>query len=175
MNRVIFIPIFFFLFFVILIYFLLPTLFDLKDLTEKIFHKKKLLQKKESYFFNLNEISQSLKKEEETIKKIDFVVPTQVDLPSLLNFFEKKIEESGLFLENFHIAGFLDDSAVEREKKEITISLTLKGTFHSLETFLYNIEKSIRLMELETMSLKVSSESKGESLEISLVIKTFYR
>lgn len=180
MNRVFSIPIFFFFSFIFLIYFLLPIYSDFKKLDKEIKEKERFIQEKEFYFSNLKKISEYLEKEKESLGKIETALPLQLSVADLLIFFEKKILESGLFLESISI-DFSEDQIPSPEgktqiqKKETLFSLLLRGDFFSLETFLREIERSARMIEVEKISLTLSPGSKGEILEISLLLKVYSR
>ncbi len=188
MNRIFAIPILFFFSFVFLIYFLLPKYSDFKKLEKEVWQKENFWQKKEIYFSKLKKSLQSLEKEKESLEKINTALPAQLSIAALLNFFEKKTLESGLFLEGFMVdtsksqpSSGLEEKTpdakekTEPQKKEALFSLRLSGGFPSLENFLQEIERSARMIEVERISLEIPSDSKGEILETLLSIKAYSR
>lgn len=187
MNRVFTIPILFFFSFIFLIYFLLPKYSDFRKLEKEVWQKENFWQKKEVYFSNLKKTIQSLEEDEkESLEKINTALPNQLSIAALLNFFEKKTLETGLFLEGFTVGTVQSitgpeektpesEEKIKPQKKQALFSLKLSGSFSSLENFVREIERSARIIEIEKASLKIPSSNKGESLEILLAVKVYSR
>lgn len=178
MKRVFTIPILFFLGFLFFIYFILPSYSDFRSLKKEISEKEIKVQEQQVYLSKLQEISESLEKEAESLEKIDFALPTEVSFASLLNFFQEKVSESGLILKSLAQTKTSVSEPEEKKEtpsrpkpKETYFSLNIGGTLPSFENFLKVIEKSSRIIEVESIFLK--KETREEMIEFNLSLKVY--
>ncbi len=179
MKRVFTIPILFFLSFLLIIYFILPSYFDFKSLRQEVSEKEIKVQEQKVYLSNLQEISENLEKEteSESLEKIDFALPDKISFASLLNFFQEKVSESGLILKSLaqtktSVFQLEEEEIPSRPKpKETYFNLNVGGTLPSFENFLNVIEKSSRIIEVESIFLK--KETREEIIEFNLSLKVY--
>lgn len=172
MNRILTITILLFFCLLFFVYFLFPKYSEFKPLKEEISKKESLLQERKAYFLNLEEISKTLKNYEEPVKKINSALPDTPSPASLLGFLQKKSSENGLVLRALSQTESLEVRAKEEEEesqiKESHFFLSLIGNLFSFENFLKTLEKSSRMIEVENISLRKTTE---EFLEITLSVK----
>lgn len=145
----------------------LPKYQDLKSLQEKISQKRAELQYTQDYFSDLNKLSTELKKYSAELSKIDSALPLDPSLPSLFRFLQKTSSESGLVLKR--LGQVSSNSLPERGKlKEYSLDLSLSGSYLSFKSFLSALEKTARLIEIESFSF---SSLEGPPFTFSLKIK----
>lgn len=166
----------------------LPKYQEMRYAQKKVQAKETEIQNKQGYFSKINEASEKLKKYPKELAKIDFALPANVSLPFLYDFFQKISSQNGLVLENISGGpasviqpkissgseiniqseiGFQSEKAVQ----EIKVNLSLAGSYSAFKNFLSSIEKSARMIEVESMSFSFPKEE-GESLSFSLTVKT---
>jgi len=148
-----------------------PQYKTLKATQLQIETKNTELQSKKAYFEDLAKISEELKKYPEELAKIDSALSTDISLPSIFNFFEKKASESGLVLKqvgSVSITPKKENSGL----KEYRSTISLSGSYTALKNFLLNLEKSARIFETEKISFS-SPTKKETTFSFDLVIK-FY-
>lgn len=140
----------------------------------------------EEYFSHLAELSEELKGYEKELSKIDSAFPQSPDIPDLLNFLALTSSQNGLIFKqvNSFLLGSLikPTPASENEEvpanryRDITIDFEVSGEYFALKNFISALEKSARIIEIESIKLeKKLGESKEESLSsYNLKIKTYY-
>jgi len=141
----------------------------------------------EEYFNHLNKLSEELKGYEEELSKIDSAFPLDPDIPDLLNFLALASSQNGLSFEK--VNSFSADSAKKsktatsgqeevptKRYKELTIEFEVSGEYPSLKNFVSTLEKSARIIEIESISLKKkTSQLKEEGPPLyNFKIKTYY-
>lgn len=154
---------------VIGVFLIWPKYQDLRTLRLEIREKGAELQYKEKHFSNLKEISEELKKYQEELSKIDSILSSDPSLPSLFDFLQKASSQNGLILKNlgsFSITTSKENPAI----KEIRLDFTLSGSYFSFKNFLLTLEKSARLIEVESISFSSLGE-KETSPSFNLKIK----
>jgi len=162
--------------------FLWPRYQELNNLWAQIKNKELEIQYQNEYYQELNSLSQKLEERQEGLAKIDSALPSKPRLPSLLKFFQKTASENGLILTS---AGeFSIKSLPEANLKEIQNSLNLSGSYPALKNFLRALEKSARLIEVDSISFSASRlpatpgvpEARiSEIFNFQLKIKTYSR
>lgn len=143
-----------------------PKYQGLKNLEFKIAQKESELKSQEEYLTNLRNISQELKQYQDNLLKIDSALPDGPSLPSLFNFLQKACSQSGLVLGD--IGSVVVSSQKESDIKEFHIGLSVSGSYTALKNFLYVLENSVRLIEVE--NIYFNSEKK-EPFSFNLAIK----
>jgi len=184
MNKPIAIAICLYLTLVLGVGLLWPKYQDWKDFQKKIEEKRIELQYKEEYFSELNKASDTLKEYSQALLKIDSSLPADPDLPSLFDFLQKASSQNGLILKGISPISttFFEDyyppptlptfgGALSSKIQETHLSLSLVGSYFAFKNFLLTLEKSARLIEVE--SIDFSSPKKGEIFTFNLKIKVY--
>jgi len=137
--------------------FLLPKFQEFSGLRQRVEEKRNEIKYKQEYFSNLTETKTELKKYEAELSKIDSALPDDSFMPSLFNYLQKSSSQSGLVLKDM---GTFNISQSEKAPnlKEITLSLGVSGPYSSFKSFLSNLEKSTRMIEVESVSFSASQE-----------------
>lgn len=178
MNQLLFVTILFFICFLSLVYILIPKYFVFADLKKEILEKQNELQKKQVYFSNLQKMSKQLNQYQEVLEKINSATPNNLSIASLLNYFQIKSLENGLFLRNASknandISFAQTKELKEIELKQASFNLDLIGDFYALVNFLKTIEKSSRMIEVQKIDIKLADQE--GFLNIKLTLKVFYK
>lgn len=99
--------------------------------------------------------------DQEELKKLDYVLADQADVPAILNHISALIQQSNMKLSSF---GF---NLTEPGAVVINLAFS-QGTYQKVKNFIQKIEKNIRVMDI----VELSFQNVGNSL--SLKIKTYY-
>lgn len=164
MKQALFGIILLFIVFLLGVYLVAPKYTQVRTLQKEVAKEELVLQQKQGYFSILQKISEGSKTHKEVLEKIQAALPEEFSLPSLLNFLQSKAAENGLILKNIGEVVPLPSAKI----KEGGLHLVLRGTLPSFENFLKGLEKSSRLIEVETISLK---QTGVEMPEFNLLIK----
>jgi Tfp pilus assembly protein PilO len=153
------------------IFLLWPKYQDLSELKLEIFKKKLEIQSQEDYLLNLQEASRKLEERQNVLAKIDSALPPDSSLPVLFNFFQKASSESGLVLGDF---GKIAISPEEKlSPREITLNLFLSGPYPAFKNFLYALENSARLIEVENISFSTPLEEDIFSFQLGIKVHSY--
>lgn len=151
------------------IFLVFPTYQNFQDLEKQIQRKNAELQSKSEYFFQLTSISRKLQEYQAQLSKIDTAIPESVSIPALLNILQSKASKSGLVVKELESASIQDNTSNLR-LKDISITITLAGSYSSLKEFISDLEASSKLFTIKKISFK--SPEKGGSFEFKLSIVT---
>jgi len=135
--------------------FLWPSYQELNNLQVKIANKEMEIRYEDEYYEELSSISETLKEYQGELEKIDSALPTDQPLPSLLRYLQKATSENGIGLTN--IALSIEPVKANARIKEIQGSLSLSGSYPALKNFLKVLEKSARLIKVDSISLSASA------------------
>src|SRR3989344_2998262 len=169
--------------------FVLPKAGDSSVLEIELATKQAEYDGKSVYYQRINEIIQSLAVKEESVGKIASALPQDASVASLAYFLDQKANETGMIIRSVNIthssatvtkAG----SAAARQQppnqvKDISLALNMAGSAQAFKNFLYELENSARLFEINTMgfasvgSQSTSTNEKNQSTySFTLDIKT---
>lgn len=140
---------------------------------KRVEEKKTEIQSKEEYFVNLKHLSEELKNYQTQLSKIDSALPEDPGLPILFDFLQKSAAQSGLVLTSVKPLLSPARPTLEEEKpefQETKIELTVSGSYSAFKNFLSILEKSARLIELESLTF---STPKEETFKFDLRIKVY--
>jgi Tfp pilus assembly protein PilO len=171
MNHILFTAISFLLAIVLGVVLIHPKYQELQLLKEKIEARKVELQSKEDYLQKLKETSQELKEYEAELSIVSSTLPADASLPALLDFLQKVSSENGLILSSTKRAGI--SALPESEVRETKVALELMGNYPSLKNFLQVVEKSGRLIEIDSISLSVPEAEKPDLFTFDIIIKVY--
>lgn len=141
-----------------------PKYQNLNLLQLKVKEKEAELQSEKEYFSNLSEISEKLKKYEESLSKINSALAAEPRLPALFNFLQTAASQNGLVLKKIAptLPSPLKEELVEEgwslEIRETGINLAVAGSYSSFKNFLSTLEKTARMIELESISFSTVEE-----------------
>jgi len=137
---------------------LLPKNQEFKVLQEKLKAKKDELQYKEQYLLSLKEASEELEKYKDELAKVDSAIPSNPSLPVLFAFIQKATQYNGLVPKN--LGSFLVNIIPASPTiKETHLDFEVSGNYASIKDFLHALEKSARLIEVESISLSPETKT----------------
>lgn len=173
--------------FVIGLVFCFPKFQQTRAAQQQLTLKEAELEKKKAYFEEIDILSEKLKQYPEELAIVDFALPDDFSLPFLFDFFEKIISKNGLSLTNISqssVSGstsrssgssaeneILENEELGNELEESRTILSLTGSYSSFQNFLYYVEKSARLIEVETVSFSLPQEG-SSTVKFNLKVKT---
>lgn len=144
----------------------------------------------EEYFAHVESLSKDLKGYGEQTSKILSALPSNPDVPALLNFIANASSQNGMNLEK--ITSFSTSSVDQAKKtsetssekeavtvskaKEISINFNIRGDYINFKNFISTLERNTRIIEVDSISLKKeATQTEGESLpSFSIKIKSYY-
>jgi len=150
-------------------YLTLPKYRQFRDLQTELSKKEAEYQSKAAYFSQVNYTLREIKKDPETLTKIDTALPEKFSLASLIYFLQKKTAENGLILKKATLTR-ASAAGTGSALKEASFSLELLGSYASLKNFLSALEKSSRLIEVGDISFS-SREKFQQTYSFNMIIK----
>lgn len=122
----------------------------------------------ENYFEELRKTASRLEGYKDVVLKIDSALPSNPLLPELFNFIQKLCSQSGLVLSKI---GTISTNALPQgQLKETKAEITVSGNYSAFKNFLSGLEKSSRLIEVESVSF---SATEKEPFVFNLKIKIY--
>lgn len=141
---------------VLFVTFGLPRIRDIQDLRSDTLEQAKALEiVQEKFESTKGVISQFQSIEEGDRRRIASALPKSLDLPNLLVHLDALVSSSGLLSEAI-------------DARETVINITVLGNYESLKVFLNELEQSLRIFDVETVSFT-------EDSRFSLSIKTYFQ
>jgi len=143
---------------------------------KKVEEKMAEIQNNEEYFLNLSKISEELKNYTLNLSKIDFALPEDPELPLLFDFLQRSSSQSGLVLTDVNCLTLTSSVKTEEypsEIKETELKLTVSGPYSSFKNFLSILEKSARLIEIESLSFSTAPEEKSIKFDLQIKVHSY--
>ncbi len=121
----------------------------------KIDEKKKELKYRGEYFVHIKSLHDELNEHKVNLSKIDSALPEELSLAALYSYIQKTVAENGLVLKNTGFTVPKRSSLAKDELKvqEIHFSLVLSGSYPAFKNFIFSLENSARLWEVESFNL----------------------
>jgi len=148
---------------------LLPKYQDLSSTSANIKVEREKLKIEKEYYLNIASISEELKKYDAELSKIGSSLPEDSSLPSLLNFLERAVSQSGMILEGISPSSSSPSSDL-KNVREIRVSLAVSGDYSAFKNLVSILERSSRLIEVENISF---SHIRISDKEYNLRIKAY--
>lgn len=140
------------------------------------------LQLEKDYFSEIDTFSEKLKENEENLAKIDSSLVIGPNLSSLCYFFQKSASRSGLVLKKIspgsvnNIEEKLIKEGWSEDLQQTETNLTVTGSYNSFKNFLFTLERTARMIEIENISFSIISVKEGgieNPIDFNLKIKTY--
>jgi Tfp pilus assembly protein PilO len=167
MSRLTLIIIFLSLALLIMLFLIWPQYQELSSLGAEVEGKRIEFQYLEEYFSKLEQLSQKLKQYEVQLAMIDSALPSDSSLTllSLMDFLQEASSQNGLIFQQFggssmtssKLAGKtvdLSQSETISNIEEIQLGFKVSGSYSALKNFLNALEKSAKIIEVESISLE---------------------
>jgi len=144
-----------------------PKYQELNTLNKRIEAEKDWVEAEEEHFSSLSQLQVQLAETPEALAKITASLPDTPSLPSLFNFIQRASSQTGMVLKEISpfSQSFVEDSAL----KETKVTFQLMGSYPSLKSFIFAIENSARLIEIENIAFSYPKE--GQTFTFNLRIK----
>lgn len=137
---------------------------------------------------NLEKAKEFFAKQQEEVDRVNTAVPTQSDVPSILALLESLARTNNVFLTSFvpqqsataaaggtsptaPATGATTGQADASGASTVEISTNFRGNYSSLINFFYALERSLRIIDVKTLT--VNSSAGG--LEGTLSFKAYYK
>ena len=154
-----------------------PKYQNLNLLQLKVKEKEAEFQSEKEHFSNLDALSEKLKKYEKSLSNINSALAAEPGLPALFNFLQIAASQNGLVLKKIAptLPSPLKEELVKKgwslEIRETGINLTVAGSYSSFKNFLSTLEKTARMIEIESISF--SALERAGPIDFNLRIKVY--
>jgi Tfp pilus assembly protein PilO len=139
----------------------------------------------------LNELTKDYKTKADSVDKLEQIAPPGKNIPELLNQFESLSAQSGMIL---HSIDFAEGAGAQAQAKqtvspdqaaaqqneaasapvnELGINIRVSGSYEAFKNFLTNIEKNLRLVDIQTLGFSVSGQQ-NDLYDYSVSGKAYY-
>ncbi len=152
-------------------YLVAPEYQEFRDSQLELSKKEAEFEGREAYFLEVANTFRKLKIYEDELEKIDSALPASPSLASLIYFLQKKSAETGLILQAANLRK-ISSIAKTSDIKETRFYLEFFGSYFAFKNFLSSLEKSARLIEVESVSF-ASLKDTDETYPFKLIIKTY--
>ncbi|MBD3282237.1 MAG: type 4a pilus biogenesis protein PilO [Candidatus Portnoybacteria bacterium] len=174
----------------VIIFLDVPKVQSIFSLRDDIEQKKEEFDKEQEMLNRVNKLIELYDENKESIDRLEYILPVEKDIPNLIVQLEALAVESGLFLDSIdffaqdkkarsraeRIRSGAEDNKVENYNT-LNISLAAMGSYSALKFFMENVEKNIRIMDIQ--SINFSSASSGDSdvglFNFEIKIETYYQ
>lgn len=132
-------------------------------------------------FENLEKAKKFFSENGRAIEEVNTAVPTQPDVPSILVILESIAKQNNVFLTAFtpQQLGQTAPSTASRDKSgnvsgvdSVEISANFRGQYSSLINFLYSLERSLRIVDVKTISVSSSASVLDGNISFRAYYKT---
>jgi len=164
MKRPLIIAISFYIALALVIGLIVPKYKDLKAVQGKIAKANLELQYKHDYFSLLGSISEQFKQYEDQLSKIDSAIPAEMSALDVFNFISDASLQNGLILKEIMVEKSVSAKDSPRVKENY-INFAVSGSYPSFKNFLSVLEKSARIIQIESISFR-SSETGSAGKEM---------
>jgi len=137
------------------------------------------------YYQKVGQSIQDLESRKEVLDKIGSSLPASSSLAPLMYFFQKKAAETGMMVNSITFSNSTPTGTVaqiqaqeaKKEVKDITFAIDLVGNYQGLKNFLFALEQSARILEVDTLSLTSIQSLQGakgklQTYDFKMQIKT---
>jgi Tfp pilus assembly protein PilO len=166
----------------------LPKYREYSDANLKIKMKNIDIENQQKYFSQIKDTSEKLKNYSEELKKINYALPKEPFLPEVLDFLAQASSQNGMTFRKLTSSSVASPKAPaatasssptpESEKskispklKEINVEFEVSGNYSSLKNFISTLEKSARLIEIESITFSSSQTKTAEETSPTFVFK----
>lgn len=182
--------------FVAIVIFLdIPAVREILNLKKTLSEQTKILGDKQEFSIKLEKLIKNYEDNKEDAEKINFVLPSEKEIPNLIVQFEALGAEGGMTIEQIGFSSVEDQAtsratAVRTETgegvvqqtgesaknyKTIAVNLKMSGDYYAFKNFLAAVEKNIRLMDIEIINFTSLSSQDSQLFNFEVTLKTYYQ
>jgi len=133
--------------------------------------KKEELRREDIHIGEIKAISRELEEYTPTLELIDRAIPNNPEIPSLILYLEDFAGRHGM--RTGPVGGFsINPSRQFPGLKEIKTNLSISGSYSDINRFIYAVENSGKIIDIESFSLSPPAEE-GEGFSLRATIKTY--
>ncbi|MDO8601425.1 MAG: type 4a pilus biogenesis protein PilO [bacterium] len=152
---------------------ILPKKDELRGLENIIQEKNQELRVRDDYFKELENASSSLEDYQSQLVKIKLALPEGPQVLVFYNFLQKAASRAGLFLKSINYGLSDPVNSGTQGLKIISLDLGAAGTIDGFRSFLSILEKSARMINIESFSF-TSPEKEKDSVDFNVKIKAYF-
>ncbi|MDP2930204.1 MAG: type 4a pilus biogenesis protein PilO [bacterium] len=143
--------------------FVVPRFQEYRLLKTEFVQKTADLKAENDYFNNLKDSRKRLSDYQSEMDKITAGIPVGLDLPILFDYLQKIAVQEGLIMNKIGLgqAGLAPDNSAIRGA---SVFLDVLGPYSAFRGFLRQIEKSSRLIQVETLSILTAQEGQKQDV-----------
>lgn len=148
-----------------------PTLVTVTELSAQLEKKRELKERADAKIQTLQQLQETLALNRETLTVFDRVVPASHQITSVLAFLEQTADQTGVRLESVRVSGLPLVGNVEAANAKVTsqvLSVSAKGDYQRLQSYVDALNQSVRLFTFESISLGTSGETEAVEGELTL-------
>lgn len=167
--------------FVAIVIFLdIPAVQKILNSNKEIKIQNNLLIEKQAFLEKVEKLRDSYQTNQETLKKLEYILPDGQDVPNLIVQVEAFAVESGLSLKKIDflasdLSGKGETGTTENKNyKILTINLGLSGSYFAFKNFLKIVEDNIRLMDMQTVNFSPKSGVQTSDIDFEIILKAYY-
>jgi len=141
-----------------------PKFKELSVAKSKIEAADNELKYRRDYFSLLGNISDQLNQYQDQLSKIDSAISSEMSALDVFKFIDNVGSQNGLILKEIAVDKVNSSKSIPR-LKETHINFVVSGSYPSFKNFLSVLEKSSRIIQIESISFRSSGVSlKGEEI-----------
>jgi len=148
-----------------------PKTKEIKGLEKKAANLRKEIAGAKARAAKLDEHLAEMDETKRLFAEASVLLPQKKEIPALLTDISALGTNAGLLMSSFKPGG-------ERKQEfyaEVPVSLKVRGPYHNIGTFLYEVSKLSRIISVNNISLGGAQESRGETLLGSGINLVTYR
>ncbi|MDD5221270.1 MAG: type 4a pilus biogenesis protein PilO [Candidatus Pacebacteria bacterium] len=151
--------------------FIIPSYLEYQEIGRKLIVQKSFLDNQTLYYQKLKEIYDRLSQSPDAVLKVDTMIPNEMDYAALVNFLNIAGQETGVLIQSVSV-GTQGKMAGQDRIKENNLFVTIMGTYASFKNFLYKIENSSRLFEIDEINFS-SVKAGTDFFNYNLKVRTY--
>ncbi|OGZ66408.1 MAG: hypothetical protein A3C50_02610 [Candidatus Staskawiczbacteria bacterium RIFCSPHIGHO2_02_FULL_43_16] len=158
MNKPVIITIFLILMVMLTFLFAVPQYNQYRLLQAQVAEKRAQYSGESIYFARISDILSGLESRRDVLDKIQSALPADFSLAPLVDFLQKKADENGIKITAMvfsQMPPVADQSlalAAPGQVKDLSFTLDSTGSYQGLKDFLFAMDNSARLFEVDTLS-----------------------
>jgi Tfp pilus assembly protein PilO len=167
----------------IIVWFIMPEYDNLTLAKADRAAQEESLTSKQAYLTKLNKLKEKYDEAKGLVPRVDQIFPSTPDIPNLLAEVPDIAGRNGMNVTNIAFSdtkgASTDDATAPAESyKSMLINLSVSGSYDSFKNFLRDMEKELRIMDVQSVQFVVPSISDDSSTEkemsFTLGIKTYF-
>lgn len=168
MNKPAVIIIFLILIAMLLFLFVIPEYQEYQSLRLSVIEKQAKYSGESIYFARISDIILGLQSRQQVLDKIKSALPASVTLGPMVDFLQKKGSENGVSITSIVfsqalalVPGEVLETSSPAETKDVLFTMDLTGSYQGLKNFLFAMDNSARLFEMDSVSFSLSQPLVG--------------